>query len=244
MLEIAEQIFRSNTVRDAQGREYPLHSHTSREQCEFLQRIVVDMDARRCLEVGLAYGLSSLFVCEAIFGKDGSVFYSIDPKQDAWKNVGLRNLEVAGFRSLVRFYRDASHNVLPKLLAEGVRLDFAYVDSTKIFDVLLVDTYYLSLLLREGGVLVLDDCILPSVRRLARYVSKLPHWKVYDSFGRFDSRFTVALLSRLSKPLPHRDRIISDELVTPASELGIHAHCVAFQKTGEDARPWDWYEPF
>ena len=47
-------------------------SEISLAQCEFLVELVRRIDARICLEVGLAFGVSSLFICDALRGKPGS----------------------------------------------------------------------------------------------------------------------------------------------------------------------------
>ena len=57
--------------------------------------------------------------------------------------VGLKNLRDAGCEDLVDFRGDYSHKILPELHCSRVTLDFAYVDSTKLFDVVLVDVYYI-----------------------------------------------------------------------------------------------------
>ncbi len=174
------------------------------------------------------------------------MFYSIDPLQSGWGNVGLYNLKTAGFQSILRFSEDYSYNVLPGLLKQGVRLDFAYLDSTKIYDVLMVDAFFLSLLLRDGGILVLDDCLFPGVSRVARYLTKIPNLKVHSAIGKVGCSLTRRIAHSLSKMFPKRVavRIFNDETINLSRDLGIHAHCVAFQRVGPDLRGWDWYESF
>jgi hypothetical protein len=64
--------------------------------------------------------------------------------------------------------------VLPRLIADGARFDFAFVDGNHQFDGVFVDLFYLGRLVEPGGVVFLDDYQLPGVRRaVAFYVSNL-----------------------------------------------------------------------
>ena len=58
--------------------------------------------------------------------------YSIDPDQIKWRDIGLKNIDDAGFSPFVRFFREPSAKVLSRLQDEAVVLDFVYIGSTKI----------------------------------------------------------------------------------------------------------------
>jgi predicted O-methyltransferase YrrM len=241
---VLEQIYASEVVVDANGQEHRVHSHTSREQCSFIQSIISRIDARTCLEVGLAYGLSSLAICEKIINKDGGVLYSIDPEQDWWKDIGLLNLEKAGYKDVLRFHREYSYETLPKLKAEGIQLDFAYIDASKLFDVVLVDVYYILKMMRIGGVVVLDDCGFPSLNKLARCLANYPHLTVFDTHGEGKPSIRLKAVTAIAQKLPISDKILAERLIVSDKSLGVNAQCVAFQVTANDSRNWDWWKPF
>ena len=133
MNKILEEILKKRMVVDSKGKEYPLYSHTSPEQGEFLSQLVTQVDANVCVEVGLAYGISSLYIAEAISKQTAPRLISMDPwEKQCWHDIGLLNLERAGYSSFVEFHPEYSHFVLPQLLANGERLDFAYVDTVKV----------------------------------------------------------------------------------------------------------------
>ena len=104
MLPLAQEIFQSGKVRDLDNQEYPLHSETKQAQCEFLQSLIQEINASVCLEVGLAYGVSSLFIGEAISHQPNRRFISIDPLQQEWQDIGLLNLKRAGFEDFLEFH--------------------------------------------------------------------------------------------------------------------------------------------
>jgi predicted O-methyltransferase YrrM len=244
MLTVAKEIMDSRQVVDKQGNKYPLHSETPLSQCEFIQSIINRIDASVCLEIGLAYGISSMFIGESICHKPNRKYFIVDPFQRDWANIGLHNLERCNFSDFVEYHEDFSHNVLPLLLSKGIRIDFAYVDTIKVFDVVLLDAYYVSRLLRVGGVMVFDDCKWPGVKRMVRYISQWPHLTVYERHVEYHSRTSKKLASQLANMLPYKEGIFSQELLKLDEDLGTNGNCVAFQKTREDDRNWDWFINF
>ena len=240
MIALAGDILKSRTVEDESGRQFPLHSETNVEQCEFLQKIIDQVDAQTCVEIGLAYGISSLFICEALARKKSPRFISIDPHQSSWQDIGLSNLKRGEFDKFTEFHRDYSHNVLPKLLESGLKIDFAYVDTSKVFDVVLLDAIWLIRLLRVGGVVVFDDCTFPGVKRSMRYLAKMPHLAILATHGQYSSGIRKRVLSRVARMLPNAERIFRDDLLLLDETSGVNASCIAFQKTGEDLRDWKW----
>lgn len=241
MNSILENVLNTGLIRDIAGKDIALHSNTSREQCMFLAQLVEQIDARQCLEIGLAYGLSSLAVCGAISGKENAGLVSIDPFQKAhWNDLGLLNLQRAGFQELVDFHGGFSQEVLPALLAAGRKFDFAYVDTTKIFDMVLVDACFIVRMLNVGGVVVFDDCSWPGIKKLVRYLSSWPHLRVLDVHGPTSAGVLRRWGSYITRLVPSRGRIFRSELLQSDEALGVSGGCVAFQKLEEDSRPWDW----
>jgi len=51
-----------------------------------------------------------------------------------------------------------THQVLPALLARGVKIDFGFVDGWHTFDYTLIDFFYIDKLLRTGGLVSFHDC--------------------------------------------------------------------------------------
>ena len=195
MNQVLQKIFKTSTVNGPKGEKHPLHSNTSEAQCKFLESIILKIQARVAVEIGLAYGISSLAICEALRHQENPQHHIIDPLQADWHDIGLLNLEKAGFLENVKFYREYSHIALPKIQTSGLIADFAYADTTKVFDVLMVDVFYLHKILRVGGILVLDDCNFPGIRKLARFLCHHPGWKLHSSFESYQTSATKKTLS-------------------------------------------------
>ena len=148
-----------------------------------------DCDALRDLlvEVGLAYGRSALAIGEALLAVDARrpLHIIIDPLQATeWSNVGWQMLRSAGLDAIARLVLQPSSLALPRLVAEGVTADAAFVDGSHRFHEVFVDLYFLRKIVRPGGLVVLDDHWWPSVRTAERYFEVNMGWRVVP--GAFD----------------------------------------------------------
>mgnify|MGYP006269777939 CR=1 FL=1 len=241
---VATKIFFTNIVTDSLGVEYPLHSHTSKEQGEFLQEIIRKAQVKVSLEVGLAYGISTLFICEILKDINAKTHIVMDPYQSNWKDIGLKNIKEAGYENLVDFRRKFAHEVLPELFQNNIKIDFAYLDASKVFDVVLVNIYYITKLLNVGVFMVLDDCDWPGIRKVCRFLAKHPSFKVFSTFQKDSENIKYKIASKIISYLPSAEKIFANNLVETDEKLGINAHCVCFQKIKEDERHWSWFQNF
>ena len=109
----------------------------------------------------------------------------IDPLQATeWSNVGWQMLRSAGLDAIARLVLQPSSLALPRLVAEGVTADAAFVDGSHRFHEVFVDLYFLRKIVRPGGLVVLDDHWWPSVRTAERYFEVNMGWRVVP--GAFD----------------------------------------------------------
>ena len=68
-----------------------------------LQSIIREIQPRSSVEIGCAYGISTLYICDALAGlAHPAKHIVIDPFQRSqWRGIGIKNLRNAGFESLV-----------------------------------------------------------------------------------------------------------------------------------------------
>lgn len=64
MLQTLNQIFQTQLIEDPNGQLIKIHSNTSEKQGLFLQEVFDLVKPVKSLEVGLAYGISALFILE------------------------------------------------------------------------------------------------------------------------------------------------------------------------------------
>ncbi len=137
-----------------------------------LRDLAIAEGATRTIEVGLALGMSALFLCQAVVRRGGR-HVAIDPFQrESWNGAGLRTLREAGVEDLVEVVQEESQLALPRMVSEGRVFDFAFVDGDHRFEGVFLDLYFMTRLVKPGGLVVVDDMWMPAVRLAVRYVEK------------------------------------------------------------------------
>jgi predicted O-methyltransferase YrrM len=163
---------------------------------------VRDEGAVRTLETGLGYAVSTLFICEGLLENgSGGHHVATDPHQLAklpnrktrFEGAGLEILEQAGVRDLVEFHAEESQILLPRLLGEGRRFDLAFLDGNHRFEGVFLDIIYSGRLLKEGGIVFVDDTQLPGVRRAVEFCRTNLGWTVEDEGAEGDAHAWTVL---------------------------------------------------
>ncbi|MDQ6724832.1 MAG: class I SAM-dependent methyltransferase [Actinomycetota bacterium] len=136
--------------------------------------------ARCVIEVGLAYGSSALAIAEALVrvGPRGATHLIVDAYQDRFHDAGWSAIVSAGLTDVCSLLRERSQIALPRLVADGLVADAAFVDGSHIFHNVFVDLFFLREVVRPGGLVVLDDCSWPSVATAVRYFEMNTGWKM------------------------------------------------------------------
>ncbi len=125
--EIIQGILDSRTVTDKLGNVYPLHSNVGLDQGNFIWQLIRSHEIQRTLEVGCAFGISSLFICDALSAKPNPKHVIIDPHQSSDRyGIGIHNLERAGFQ-FYQLIEERSEVALPTLAEHGDTFDFAFL---------------------------------------------------------------------------------------------------------------------
>jgi predicted O-methyltransferase YrrM len=171
--EYLDRAYREGAVLDRRDERIGLAPHSiEREQGEALRRLATAEGASRTIEVGLALGMSALFLCRALLERGGR-HVAIDPYQEeSWNGAGLRTLSEAGVGDMVEVIEEESQLALPRLVREGREFDFAFIDGDHRFEGVFLDLYYMTRLVRPGGLVVVDDTWMPAVRLAVAYVER------------------------------------------------------------------------
>ncbi len=248
-----DSVLKTRRVRSPQGGERELGSEISLDEGYLLQEAIQLTQAVTTLEIGLWYGVSTLFICEAISGKPGAHHIVMDPNQFRdCDGIGLNNVKEAGYENIVEFYGQSSHIVLPQLELKGVKVDFAFVDASHLFDYTLLEFFYIDRILRTGGIIAFDDASMPGVQKVIRFIITNRCYKVVQCIPASASWKQMAkhrLLKEVSRICPPLKQLIRPELREPDIDRGFipGARYVALRKEAddsEDTRPWHFYHDF
>jgi predicted O-methyltransferase YrrM len=170
---VVDAIYARGTVHDDDGGTVQLRPHSlERAQGQALRELAMAEGAKRTIEVGLGLGMSALFLCQAVMPRRGR-HVAIDPFQaESWNGAGLRTLRDAGVEEHVEVIQEESQLALPRLVAEGREFDLAFADGDHRFEGVFLDLYFMTRLVRPGGVAVVDDMWMPAVRTAVAYVER------------------------------------------------------------------------
>jgi hypothetical protein len=193
---------------------------------------------KKTLEIGMAYGISSLFICQAHRDNGGGYHTAIDPdEEDRFKSIGLLNIERAKLEDLFHFFKARSDDLLPKLYAQDKRFDFAFIDGLHLFDFVLVDFFYIDKLLSIGGHVAFDDLWMPGVRKAVSFILKNTPYRL------------IPPPSRRITPIWKTLKIIGERFIR--NPLGrdwmiklIPQNIAFLKKMAADKRDWQFYRPF
>jgi predicted O-methyltransferase YrrM len=248
MLPSLQKIFDTNkiVINDA-GETIPLHSNTSLKQGLFLQEMFDIAKPNQSIEVGFAYGISSLFILEKHKQLKSKTNAHIVIEPDSyWGNAAEYNIEKEGLSEYIQIKRDFSDKVLAGLFLDNTRIQFAYIDTTKQFDVIMQDFYLIDKIMDVGGIVVLDDCggYWPGVQRVARFVNTLPNYEKVAAHDKIKMSFKKALaqnlISFVMSLIPFKKRVYDGIDFSTNKKLGLDYNCIAFKKIGDDKRSWNW----
>src|SRR3989338_1678751 len=128
MNPVLQEILDSGHTESPSGERLSVHPHAiSKNEGMFLRELILELKPKVSLEIGMAYGVSALFICDALAQVNGDRHIIIDSGQyTGYKGTGLYNLKKAGHEKLIEFFAMKSHQALPKLTEEKRRIDFAF----------------------------------------------------------------------------------------------------------------------
>jgi predicted O-methyltransferase YrrM len=224
----------------------PFPSAIKRNEGEALYHLVRHLEPAATLEVGTAFGLSTLFFCQALRDNRRGHHTAIDPFQSHFKYLGLHNVKQAGLNDLLTFIEESSQVALARLVAEKKSFDIIFIDGAHVFDAVLVDFFFADQLIPAGGILVFDDLWMPAVRKVLHFILTNRHYEVAEEFLGEKPAFLRRHLQNLRYQA--RKRIKGKRNLGTPSEMRFHrGHNVnwcVLRKTAVDDRPWDHYERF
>lgn len=246
-------IIKGNKVTAPNGKKYQLHSNIDAIEGTFINNLIVNYKVKNTLEIGCAYGLSSLYICKSRINDSNSKHYIIDPNQSTdWHNIGIYNLTKCGV-NFFELIEKSSSIALPQLLASKINIDFCLIDGWHSFDQTLIDFFYCDKLIPLNGIIVIDDVQLPSVQKVIRYItSNLLNYKIIGSIPRPLSNnrkladFLKQILNIITKIAGKKiqNEFLSSTVYQIERSFHLNSSLIAFQKTNIDERSWFHFEQF
>jgi len=147
----------------------------SPSQGMWLYDLCLAVKPKHTLEIGMAYGYSTLYFLAAIARNQSGHHTAIDPFQNSyWHGIGLAHandhLPAAGKDTSFRFIEDRAEHAATDLARTGSRFDLIFIDGNHCFDAVLVDFYLYAPLCAIGGRIVFDDLWMSSVQTAVAFL--------------------------------------------------------------------------
>lgn len=248
MNKVIDEIYREQQVIGPDGKAVnPFPTSIKRAEGEALYHVVRSEQARATLEVGMAWGLSSLFMCQALQDNGGGKHVAIDPFQGSGCGyAALKHLERAGLAHLLEFREESSHLALPQLVKDGRRFDVIFIDGAHRFDQVLVDFYYADCLIEPGKCLIFDDLWMPAIRKALHFVLRNRRYEIVEDY----LGPKPPLLTRHWQDLRYQVRKIARKRWNQGAPLETRFHLwhnvnwTVLRKTRDDDRAWDHFARF
>ena len=163
------------------GRPSPIDTSTmiSVEQGSELNRLLRETGCAKTLEIGLAYGYSTIWILDAL--KPGGSHIAVDPFQlGEWRGIGLHQAKRLGNKVSFALVEDYSIHALSDLIRRRESFDLIFIDGNHRYDDVLVDFYLADQLLKPGALLAFDDMWMPSIRTVMDFIRKNRAYEIVD----------------------------------------------------------------
>ncbi|MFL5342205.1 MAG: class I SAM-dependent methyltransferase [Gemmataceae bacterium] len=239
---VVEEVYRTRRIPSADGTTRPMNVYIPRDEGNLLYTLVRELQPAVTVEVGMANGLSTLFIAEALAANGLGRHVAIDPYQKTdWHSAGLALLRRARLDHLVELIELPSHQALPELERAGVKAGLIFIDGNHLFDYVMTDFLCADRLLVDGGIVVFDDSDWPAVTQVIRFALGNRHYEVacpevVVEPVRYSPRLPARLLRRLCRSVPKLAAQVRPDFLRPSHELGVRGRCVALRKLRSDDR--------
>jgi len=125
----------------------------------------------RSLEIGFAYGFSTVWMLDALRSRSNSLHISIDPfEKSQWGGIGLYQVQRLASETRFNWKNDLSIHALSDLIRETAKVDFIFIDGNHRFDDVIVDFYLSDQILKPGGLIVFDDTWMHSIQTAVSFI--------------------------------------------------------------------------
>jgi len=218
---ILEEMITTRRVVGKTGRVYEgLAALSTPNNIHIIHQMMVELRPERTLEIGLSFGGSALAFCASHRDNEFAgvtQHVAIDPFQTTnWDSCGLLAIERAGLSSYLDFRPSYSAIELPAMFKVGDQFGLIYVDGSHLFEDVFIDVYFGIRMLRQNGVILLDDSSDPHVAKAIRFLRTIPGLQELD------------LAKHNSRPLRYR-----------AARLLGKAQLTGFRRVGSVNREWN-----
>jgi predicted O-methyltransferase YrrM len=179
-VDLLAEMYRADTLYGTQSDQPVTLNKVPRiliEQGATMNSLMRSHSVKRSLEIGFAYGFSTIWMLDALRPRRNALHVAVDPYElSLWQGVGLT--QVKRLASGVRFewIENFSIHALSDLIRKKEKFDFIFIDGNHRFDDVIVDFHLSNQLLHPRGLVAFDDMWMNSVRSATNFIiNNLPY---------------------------------------------------------------------
>jgi predicted O-methyltransferase YrrM len=242
--QVLREIFETRLVFAPDGTARPLESNVSPAEALELYAAVRNLCPEFSVEIGLAHGISALAILAAISTNGKGHHYVIDPFQANYGYCGESMIERSGYGDFHSFLEGFPEEVLPTL--PGIK--FAFIDSSHLFDLSLLEFVLIDKKLEVGGVVAFHDTWMPSIQAVLRFILGNRSYEICRDFSSEEPRlsslrhFKQVVGAWLAK-VPGADRFFVSNVFRPWASLQL-GNLAFLKKLSDDRRDWQFHQSF
>jgi predicted O-methyltransferase YrrM len=235
------EILSSGVAINRDGVETPLQSNISLAEAQRLYDLVRARRPEVTIELGFAQGISTLAIAQALEDNGCGTHYVVDPFENSlYEGVGLMGLDRAGLRDRVVFHEALVEEVVPSLPGAS----FAFIDSSHLFDLTLMDFILVDKRLDTGGLIGFHDLWLPGVLKAVRYIVTNRNYRVYDDVPARPTPTKWHVGNSVVRRIPRAELVFRPEVMELSMDLDLTRMMTFVEKLNGDTRSWDFYRSF
>jgi len=238
------EVLRTKRVFDLKGNPQTLESNVSLSEASSLHAAVRLIRPIRSLEIGLAHGVSTLSILGAIAANGSGHHYVIDPFQRNYAYCGEAMIARAGLSALHTFLERYPEEVIPDLPG----LQFAFIDSSHLFDLTILEFVLIDKKLDVGGIVALHDLWMPSIQAAVRFILANRAYQIVrdvspDVINLSLQQAFKEYIGRCLGKIRVADRIFSANVLRPWSAFRAQ-NLMFLRKVSDDQRDWRFHQRF
>lgn len=179
---VLHKVLAQGRVQHPNGRSLDVIANISHDNSCALRALIEERKPKLVIEVGMAYGVSTLSILSALQKNGVGRLISIDP-YIGWPTgrlVALHQVALAGAEKIHSHWHECSYTALPRMLQEELKPDLIYIDGNHNFDYVFTDTFYADKLLGAGGVIGFNDCGWRPVHKVLRFLMAYRRYRELD----------------------------------------------------------------
>lgn len=166
-------MYRNEPQTGADGQTYPIDGTVkiSPSQGKWFLDLCTSLKPERTIEIGLAYGFSTLFFLAAIAKNRTGHHIAVDPFQhNYWHGIGSEKVLGTGMKSKFTLIEEYSTRAATDLARTNSTFDLIFIDGNHRFDDVLTDFYLYAPLCKIGGGIIFDDLWMESIKTAVAFI--------------------------------------------------------------------------